>query len=392
MNNEMEEYLKNVILPEYESPEHQQELRRKLLNEMERRQKMVSRKRTLRIVYILAALLCIAALAVAGVKYRKYRFVGKKDGVYEFASEDGHSVAISSYTTTTTLTTDKDGNIYESSTEPRPAPDFTIDVEQERKDLEEIDVLRQQNKRELVGVIETQVEGQVGRTYSYRYVLADGREITMGEGDPEERKEPKDLEKLLSVDVKEVWKLRREGKGKLLEPEEKEIKGKLFVFKRFKTNLSSGLEVIHSIGVPKERASELESMSPRDRQHKTDGGLSKEQAREIDALRKQDKRELLKVIETEVEGEIGRTYIYNYVLADGKKIRMGEGGFGERTPEKVLSVNVKEIWELRKAEKGELLEPVEKEVKGKVFTFERYKFKLKDGHEVIHSVGTPKEK
>jgi len=387
MDKHMEEYLENVILPEYESPEHQQELRRKLLNEMKRRRKMASRKRTLRIVYILAALLCIAALAVAGVKYRKYRFVGKKDGVYEFASEDDHGVAISSYTTTTTLMTDEDGNIHEFSMEPKPDPDFTIDVEQERKDLEEIDVLRQQNKRELVGVIETQVEGQVGRTYSYRYVLADGREITMGEGDPEEWKEPKDLEKLLSVDVNEVWKLRRERKGELLEPEEKEIKGKPFVFKRFKTTLSDGREVIHSIGVPKERASELESVSPRSITGRTTSGLIEEQAKEIDALRKQDKRELLKVIETEVEGEIGRTYIYNYVLANGKKIRMGEGGFGER-----VSVNVKEIWELRKAEKGELLEPVEKEVKGKVFTFERYKLKLKDGREVIHSIGTPKEK
>jgi hypothetical protein len=353
---------------------------------------MASRKSTLRIVYILAALLCIAALAVAGVKYRKYRFVGKKDGTYEFASEDDHGVAVSVYTTTTTLITDEDGNIHEFSTEPKPDSDFTIDVEQKRKDLEEIDVLRQQNKRELVGVIETQVEGQVGRTYSYKYVLADGRETTMGEGDPEEQKELKDLEKLLSVDVKEVWKLRRERKGELLEPEEKEIKGKLFVFKRFKTTLSNGLEVIHSIGVPKERASELESMSPRAITGRTTSGLIEEQAKEIEALRKQDKRELLKVIETEVEGEIGRTYIYNYVLADGKEISMGEGGFGERTPEKVLSVNVKEIWELRKAGKGELLEPVEKEMKGKIFTFERHKFKLKDGREVIRSIGTPKEK
>jgi hypothetical protein len=392
MDKHMEKYLNNVILPEYESPEHQQELRRNLLNEMERRRKMASRKRTLRMVYILAALLCIAALAVAGVKYRKYRFVGKEDGVYEFASEDDHGVAVSVYTMTSTLITDEDGNIYEFSTESKPDPDFTIDVEQKKKDLEEIDVLRQQNKRELVGVIETQVEDQVGRTYRYKYVLADGRETTMSEGDPEERKELKDLEKLLSVDVKEVWKLRRERKGELLEPEEKEIKGKTFVFKRFKTTLSNGLEVIHSIGVPKERASELEFMPPMDKQHKTDGGLSKEQAREIDALRKQDKRELLKVIETEVEGEIDRTYIYNYVLADGKTIRVGEGGFDERIPEKVSSVSVKETQELRKTGKGELLEPVEKEVEGKIFTFERHRFKLKDGREVIQSVGTPKEK
>ena len=49
-------------------------------------------------------------------------------------------------------------------------------IEQKRKDLEEIDALRQRNARELFSVIDMEVNGNPsGRIFFYKYVLADGR-------------------------------------------------------------------------------------------------------------------------------------------------------------------------------------------------------------------------
>ena len=208
---------------------------------------MVSRKKALRIVYVLAALVCISALAIAGATYRKWHFKGKEDGVYIFTAEteetekDGKKVCVARSVMIVRSTKDKDGVSV-------PDADFTINVEQTEKDLEEIDLLRQQDKRELLRVIETEVDSEVGRTYSYKYVLADGRESTMGENDPDEEIS----EKVMQVDVKEIWELQHAGKGELLDPAEKEVKGKTFIFERRKLTLDDGREVILSIGTPKE--------------------------------------------------------------------------------------------------------------------------------------------
>jgi hypothetical protein len=243
MDKKMEEYLKNLALPEYESPEHQQELRHKLLDEMKRRNQMASRKRTLRIIYVLAALVCISAIAIAGVKYRKWRFEGKEDGADVFAADDGAKHSVSSTVVTTKIAADGKTQVVSSS----PDPDFTIDVEQKKKDLEEMDILSQQGKREVVKVIKTEVEDESFEVYIYKYVLADGREETVADSPP-----GRIPEKGSSVDINEVYKLRMTGKGELLEPEEREVEGRVFTFERQKVTLSDGREVIHSIGTPKE--------------------------------------------------------------------------------------------------------------------------------------------
>ena len=55
-------------------------------------------------------------------------------------------------------------------------------IEQKRKDLEEIDALRQRNARELFRVFDTEVNGKpLGRIFLYKYVLADGRTETFTE-------------------------------------------------------------------------------------------------------------------------------------------------------------------------------------------------------------------
>jgi hypothetical protein len=230
MDEEMDEYLKSVV------QRHRQEMRRKLIDEMERRQQMGSRK-TLRIVYVLAALLCISALAIAGIAHWKYHFWGKVNGKYVFTTvpektemdKDGNAVV-------------RGGSIVEiSSTD----PNYTLDRAKQTADrLSEVNLLREQGKRELCRVIEIEVEGEVGRTYNYRYVLADGSEVTTGEGGEYPS------EKVHAV-LGEAVRLRLSGKGELTGTKEEEVKGTIFAFERYKLTLNDGRVVILSIGTPK---------------------------------------------------------------------------------------------------------------------------------------------
>jgi hypothetical protein len=235
-NSRIEEYIKSVKLPEYESTEHRQELRRKLLNEIARRQKMTTKKRALRIVYIVAALVCISALAIAGVTHSKWRFRGKRDGRYTFTPEQQE--------------TTKDGKaIFRAFSISSKDPNFQMseeEIKQAEKDIEEMNRLAAEGKREIVKVIDTELAGEVDRMYSFKYVLSDGREKTVGSDDGA-------MPPSFSVDVKEIWKLRKEGKGEKLDPVEKEVRGRIFVFDRQKIKLSDGREIIHSIGEPKEQ-------------------------------------------------------------------------------------------------------------------------------------------
>lgn len=234
MSKEMENYLGSVVLPEYEPTHHRQEFRRELLDEMERRRQMAAQRKPLVIAGALIALVCVSVLAIAGVVFREYIFKGRnEDGAYLFTTKPtsnaaSNAVAISSND-----------------------PNFTIDVEQTKKALEEIDLLRQQDQRELLKVIETEVEGEVNRVYIYKYVLADGREQTMGERNPDEAWS----KEAGSVDLtKEVWALRKAGEGVLLSPKEEEVNGKTFTFERYRFTLKDGREVIHSVGTPSSTA------------------------------------------------------------------------------------------------------------------------------------------
>jgi len=254
-----------------------------------------------------AALICtgVVGAAVVGVKIRQYYFVGRgADGTYHFSTEPetvhvgdgvagvGMGVQMSSF----------------SSTD----PSHTVDVEQSRRDLEEIDLLRQQDIRELVGVIETEVNGKLHRTFRFKYVLADGREITMGEGDPDEQKH----------------------------------------------------------GSPEQIQKDFE---------------------EIALLRQQGLRELVEVIDTQVEGDLHRTCSYNYVLADGRELTIGEPDPELTPPEKMLRVEqIQEIGRLRLLKQGESLGYEDIDVQGRTFAFETYLFTLSDGTVVTNAVGSPK--
>jgi hypothetical protein len=171
---------------------------------------------------VLAVLVSVGAIAVVGVNIGRYYYFGKNDdGAHIFISEDRESVV--------TLNDDE-----------------VTDVEQTRRDLEEIESLRQQDKRELLKVEEMMTDGTLEmKVYVYKYELADGRIIDMREGGTEGEYALAGTTKL------QEWRqLRKAGPGEDLGTYEEVVRDRVFSFKRERYYLSDGTEVIVSNGLP----------------------------------------------------------------------------------------------------------------------------------------------
>jgi hypothetical protein len=206
-----------------------------------RRQKMSDRSKAWKVAAGLAVVIGATAIATTvGLKVRKLYFKGREpDGTYMFQTKpetvdvgDGRTV-----TSSRTVSVNVD-------------PNQAIDVDQKIKDLEEVELLRQQDtSRELVGVVETEVNGKLQpRGFSFKYVLSDGREIKLGEGDPDTQDRERSL---TEAQEDEVIRLLRADKYEELDIKETEVRGRMFVFKRQRYVLSDGTEVIKSVGRPK---------------------------------------------------------------------------------------------------------------------------------------------
>ena len=97
-----------------------------------------------------------------------------------------------------------------------------------------------------MSVVETEVNGKLSSSFLiFKYVLADGREIEDGDFDPDFK------ETMTKVKQEEVMNLLREMEFEVLDTEEKEVRGRVFVFTRQRFILSDGTEVIKSVGRPK---------------------------------------------------------------------------------------------------------------------------------------------
>jgi hypothetical protein len=124
--------------------------------------------------------------------------------------------------------------------------DEVTDVEQTRRDLEEMKVLSQQGKKELLKVVETMTDSTLRlRTHLYKYELSDGRTMKMGEyagGDFALDKAQWD----------ELNSISKAGPGEYFGTHEETVEGRVFSFKRERYSLSDGTEVIESVGTPKE--------------------------------------------------------------------------------------------------------------------------------------------
>jgi hypothetical protein len=177
------------------------------------------------------------------------------------------------------------------------------------QDQEEVARLRAQGVRDVVKVIDAGVEGRVRRTLICRYVLADGRDTTVGEG---ARDWPQPANGPTPEQIDEIWRLKELGQGELLAETDQSLYGKTFTFENYRFTLADGTAATLSTGAVKGRKANL-----------TD--------------------------------------------ADWKEFR-----------------------DLLQANAGELLGTYEEEVRGKVFVFERKRYTLSDGTEIIRAEGVPK--
>ncbi len=172
---------------------------------------------------VLAIVVGIGAISVVGVNIgRYYYYMGHNDdGAPIFRSED--------FNVTVTLDDDE-----------------VTDVEQARRYLEEMKILSDQGKKELLKVKILMAYGALEmRTHVYRYELSDGRTIDQQEGGPEGAY-------ALSEALWEEWlQLRKAGPGEDLGTYKETVEGRVFSFKREKYFLSDGTEIIWSVGTPK---------------------------------------------------------------------------------------------------------------------------------------------
>jgi acyl-CoA synthetase (AMP-forming)/AMP-acid ligase II len=187
-----------------------------------RRKIMFSRNTIRKVAAILAIVIGLGTISVVGVNIGRYYYFGRNnDGAHIFHSEDWETV----------VTLD-DNQV--------------TDVEQTRQDLEEIEGLRQQNKRELLQVEITMTDGTLEmRVHVYKYELSDGRTTDMREGVPGGAY-------ALNEALWEEWLQLRTGPGEHLGTYEETVEGRVISFKRQRYSLSDGTEVIYSIGYPKD--------------------------------------------------------------------------------------------------------------------------------------------
>jgi len=183
---------------------------------------MFGRKRIWKVAAVLTVVIGAGAISVVGVNIGRYYYKGKSDaGTHIFYSEDLETV----------VTMDDDE---------------VTDVEQTRRDLEELELLRQEDKRELLKVEETMTDGTLRmRVHVYKYQLSDGRTMDMREGAGGDFA-------LDKAQWEEYFQLRKTEPGEDLGTYEELVEGRVFSFKREKYLLSDGTEVVFSIGWPKD--------------------------------------------------------------------------------------------------------------------------------------------
>jgi hypothetical protein len=364
MNKNIEKidrYLKSVALPEHMSEQHRRQLRRQILNRIERRQTMSVKLRNWKYAAVIA-LICtgVVAATVVGVKIHKWRVVGKDP-------ERGYLLVSESEDGRTTMT-----NVPESWAD---NPEHAVQVK------EELDILKQQDARELVSVVEKEVNGKlISRYFRFKYILADGREIKSGDYDPDFH------ESTTEAQDEELISLLRKDEFVTIGYEEKEFRGHLFSFERNRFVLGDGTEVIWSVGRPGEDSQSKVKTIVKDAKE-ADQILNDK--REIASLRQQDKRKLIAVDELVANGELDRrVFVYQYQFSDGRTMDLREGD------EVIIVLNKtqRQEWvQCKDSDSGEDLGTYEQKFKDRLFVFKRQRFTLSDGTEVIWSYGTLKD-
>jgi hypothetical protein len=184
----------------------------------------------------IAALIClgVGAITAVGVNIGRIYYWGQSpDGTsHIFYSEGGPGGADEGF-----ITMDANG---------------VTDVEQTRRDLEEMKILSQQGKKELLRVKETIIGAYRLKTHEYRYQLSDGRTQDMGEAADDMPVYSQEQWNEFNPQLKEFFRLRDAGPGEDLGTYEETVEGRVFSFKREKYVLGDGTEVLWSVGTPKD--------------------------------------------------------------------------------------------------------------------------------------------
>jgi hypothetical protein len=372
-------YLKGVALPEHASEHHRRKLRRRILNRIERSQTMFVRKRAWKVAAVLAIVIGAVAIATtAGLRIYRHHFEGqRRGGEYIFTTEPeviyeapadangrtDHTVVSSS--TMTSMAYHPPNGVTDATEAEK--------VEQMQQDLEEIDWLRQHDERELTGVTDSWVNGRFHRTYHFRYTLADGRVISMGEGDPALRKRP--THEQSKRDHAEIDRLRARGQRELVRIIESDVEGRIFRTCIYEYTLSDGRTKTVGESDPDPNVC-IPVLSP-------------EQEKEVWHLRSLKQGEYLGELDREINGQIFSCETYLFTLADGTVVTHA---VGERKHRKtnLTDADWEELHSLIAADAGQYLNTYEEEIRGRVFVFVRKQYILSDGTEVIRSYGTPK--
>jgi len=188
---------------------------------------MSLRVRNSKVAAVIAVVLGLGAISAVGVNIGRVYYWGKSaDGTHHIFYSPGGQEALD------LVSMDANG---------------VTDVEQTRRDLEEMKILSQQGKKELLRVEETTINGTVDmRMHEYKYVLSDGRTHDIREG----------VKWGGGFDDKKRWQewrqLKEAGPGENLGTDEETVENRVFSFKRERYVLSDGTEIIWSVGLPKD--------------------------------------------------------------------------------------------------------------------------------------------
>lgn len=356
--------------------EQRQQTRRAVAGKQERRQVMFVGKTVWKAAAALAILIGTGAIATTvGLKIYRHHFEGKdREGKYWFSSEPEviYATPTDSGSSTESTVVVQYSAMTDDSTNGIVNPSEAEKVEQMQQELEEIDQLRQRDKRELTHVRDRWINGHFHRTCTFSYILADGRVHNVNEGDPELEKQttPEQIKR----DMAEVTHLREQGPPELVRIFEDDIEGNIFRVYIYEYTLSDGRTVPVGGDDPDP---DLQTLV-----------LSPEQIREVWRLYLLKQGEYLGDSEREINGHIFTCAVYIFTLSDGTVVTHT---VGERKNRKSFLTDAEkaEFESLREPETGELLDITEREVHGHMFRFERRRYTLSNGVEVIQSDGKP---
>lgn len=216
----IERYLQGVDVPEHASNQHREQLRRRILEKITKRQAGPARHITWKVVAAAASLVCIGGV-IAGVLEMK------NHGDVRPIRKTPAYVHISS------------------------VPDIN-DIRNVQNAARDVNAPPLLNNVELVQVIESEVNGRlVDRTLVQKCILPNGQMKAVSRDDPDIRASQPPIT-LPPTAWREMGQLRQAGKGEDLGTQERPMKGLVFVFKRERYTLHDGTTVTLSVGEPKE--------------------------------------------------------------------------------------------------------------------------------------------